>query len=224
MMWVTQPVISQLSFINIDGLWLEFWLYFNSELLNARLGLKILSDCFSQRHVLMLSWLAWFTHLASIDRLLWTCPIWLVIFLHSYSTQNQQRPYQKLSEKWLLIISLGGCSLEQKLPSFVTHSPDRTRPGTSFLTSAIPGLRSVLECRNLISSNSFAHRLGTGNSALRLAPGLVGLKPELRHCAKKSPIKLDMFKGACRWKRGVWIKQVKTTSAHAFARSSRTGS
>jgi hypothetical protein len=30
------------------------------------------------------------------------------------------------------------------------------------------------------SSNSFAHRLGTGNSALRLAPGPVGLKPELR--------------------------------------------
>ncbi len=99
---------------------------------------------------------------------------------HSYSTQNQQRPYQKLSEKWLLITSLGGCSLEQKLPSSVTHSPDRTRPGTPFLTSAIPGLRSALECRNLISSNSFAHRMGTGNSALRLAPGPVGLKPELR--------------------------------------------
>jgi hypothetical protein len=66
------------------------------------------------------------------------------------------------------------------LPSSVTHSPDRTRPGTPFLTSAIPGLRSALECRNLISSNSFAHRLGTGNSALRLAPGPVGLKPELR--------------------------------------------
>jgi len=49
-----------------------------------------------------------------------------------------------------------------------------------FLTSAIPGLHSTLECRNLISSNSFAHRLGTGNSALRLAPGPVGLKPELR--------------------------------------------
>jgi hypothetical protein len=48
------------------------------------------------------------------------------------------------------------------------------------LTSAIPGLRSALECRNLISSNSFAHRLGTGNSALRLVPGPVGLKPELR--------------------------------------------
>jgi hypothetical protein len=30
------------------------------------------------------------------------------------------------------------------------------------------------------SSNSFAHRLGTGNSALQLAPGPVGLKPELR--------------------------------------------
>ncbi len=72
------------------------------------------------------------------------------------------------------------CSLEQKLPSSVTHSPDRTRPGTPFFTSAIPGLRSALECRNLISSNSFAHRLGTGNSALRLAPGPVGLKPELR--------------------------------------------
>jgi hypothetical protein len=100
--------------------------------------------------------------------------------LYSYSTQNQQRPYQKLSEKWLLITSLSGCSLEQKLPSSVTHSPDRTRPGTPFLTSAIPGLRSVLECRNLISSNSFAHRLGTGNSALRLAPGPVGLKLELR--------------------------------------------
>jgi len=57
------------------------------------------------------------------------------------------------------------------LPSSVTHSPDRTRPGTPFLTSAIPGLRSALECRNLISSNSFAHRLGTGNSAIRLAPG-----------------------------------------------------
>jgi len=56
--------------------------------------------------------------------------------------------------------------------------PDR--PGTSFLTSAIPGLHSALECRNLISSNSFAHRLGTGNSTLRLAPGPVGLKPELR--------------------------------------------
>jgi hypothetical protein len=102
------------------------------------------------------------------------------VILHSYSTQNQQRPYQKLSEKWLLITSLSGCSLEQKLPSSVTHSPDWTRPGTPFLTSAIPGLRSTLECRNLISSNSFAHRLGTGNSALRLAPGPVGLKPELR--------------------------------------------
>jgi hypothetical protein len=34
---------------------------------------------------------------------------------------------------------------------------------------SIPGLRSALECPNLISSNSFAHRLGTGNSALRLA-------------------------------------------------------
>ncbi len=102
------------------------------------------------------------------------------VILHSYSTQNQQRPYQKLSEKWLLITSLSGCSLEQKLPSSVTHSPDRTRHGTPFLTSAIPGLRSALECRNLISSNSFAHRLGTGNSALRLVPGPVGLKPELR--------------------------------------------
>jgi hypothetical protein len=58
--------------------------------------------------------------------------------------------------------------------------PDRTRPGTPFFMSAIPGLRSALECRNLISSNSFAHKLGTGNSALRLAPGPVGLKPELR--------------------------------------------
>jgi len=77
-------------------------------------------------------------------------------------------------------VSLSGCSLEQKLLSSVTHSPDRTRPGTPFLTSAISGLRSALECRNLISSNSFAHRLGTGNFALRLAPGLVGLKPELR--------------------------------------------
>jgi len=72
------------------------------------------------------------------------------------------------------------CSLEQKLPSSVTHSPDRTRPGTPFLTSAIPGLRSALECRNLISSDSFAHRLGTGNSALRLAPGPLSLKPKLR--------------------------------------------
>jgi len=87
---------------------------------------------------------------------------------------------KKLSEKWLLITSLSGCSLEQKLPSSVTHSPDRTRPGTPLLTLAIPGLRSTLECRNLISSNSFAHRLGTGNSALRLAPGSVGLKPEFR--------------------------------------------
>jgi hypothetical protein len=34
-----------------------------------------------------------------------------------YSTQNQQPPYQKLSEKWLLITSLNGCSLEQKLQS-----------------------------------------------------------------------------------------------------------
>jgi hypothetical protein len=56
-------------------------------------------------------------------------------------------------------------------------------PGTvtPFLTSAIPGPRSALECPNLISSNSFAHRLGTGNSALRLAPGPVGLNAELRH-------------------------------------------
>jgi len=45
---------------------------------------------------------------------------------------------------------------------------------TRFLTSAILGLRSVLECPNLISSNSFAHRLGTRNSALRLASGSVG--------------------------------------------------
>jgi hypothetical protein len=52
---------------------------------------------------------------------------------------------QKLSEKWLLITSLSGCSLEQKLPTSVTHSPDRSRPGTPFLTSAIPGLRSALE-------------------------------------------------------------------------------
>jgi len=102
------------------------------------------------------------------------------LILHSYSTQNQQRPYQKNFEKWLLITSLNGCSLEQKLPSSVTHSPDQTRPDTPFLTSAIPGLRSTLECRNLISSNSFAHRLGTGNYTLRLAPGPVGLKPELR--------------------------------------------
>jgi hypothetical protein len=56
----------------------------------------------------------------------------------------------------------------------------RTGLGTPFLTSAISGLRSALECCNLISSNSFAHRLGTGNSALRLALGPVGLKPELR--------------------------------------------
>jgi len=65
-----------------------------------------------------------------------------------------------------------------KVAELVTHSPNRTRPGTPFLMSAIPGLRSALECRNLISSNSFAHRLGTGNSALRLAPGPVGLKPD----------------------------------------------
>jgi hypothetical protein len=70
------------------------------------------------------------------------------------------------------------------LPNSVTHSPDRTQPGTPFLTSTIPGLHSALECRNLISSNSFAHRLGIGNSALRLVPGPVGLKLELRHCAK----------------------------------------
>jgi hypothetical protein len=81
----------------------------------------------------------------------------------------------------LLITSLSGCSLEQKLPSFVTDNPDRTRLVTPFFTSAIPGLRSTLECPNLISSNSFAHRLGTRNFALQLAPGLVGLKPELRH-------------------------------------------
>ncbi len=55
------------------------------------------------------------------------------------------------------------------------------RPVTPFFTSAIPGLRSALECPNLISSNSFAHRLGTGNSALRLAPGPVCDGPELRH-------------------------------------------
>jgi hypothetical protein len=64
---------------------------------------------------------------------------------------------EKLSKKWLLITSLSGCSLEQKLPSSVTDSPDRTRPVTPFF-------RSALEC-------PFAHRLGTGNSALRLAPG-----------------------------------------------------
>jgi len=93
---------------------------------------------------------------------------------------KSQRPYQKLFEKWLLITSLNGCFLEQKLSSSVTHSPDRTQPCTPFLTSAIPGLRSALECCNLISSNSFAHRLGVRNFALRLAPGLVGLKPELR--------------------------------------------
>ncbi len=74
---------------------------------------------------------------------------------------------EKLSEKWLLITSLSGCSLEQKLPSSVTDNPDRTRPVTPFFTSAIPGFRSALECPNL----NFAHRLGTGNSALRLAPG-----------------------------------------------------
>ncbi len=84
---------------------------------------------------------------------------------------------EKLSEKWLLITSLSGCSLEPKSPSFVTDSPDRTRPVTPFFTSAIPGLRSALECPNLISSNSFAHRLGTGNSALISAqPG----RPETR--------------------------------------------
>jgi len=65
------------------------------------------------------------------------------------------------------------------LLSFVTNSPDWTRLVTSFFTSAIPGLRSAVECPNLISSNSFAHRLRTGNSALRLAPGPVGLKPKL---------------------------------------------
>jgi len=108
------------------------------------------------------------------------------VILHSYSTQNQQRPYQKLSKKWLMITSLGGCSPEQKLPSSVKHSPDRTRLSTPFFTSAIPGLRSTLECCNLISSNSFAHRLGTGNSALWLAPGPVGLKPELRQGRSRS--------------------------------------
>ncbi len=61
-----------------------------------------------------------------------------------------------------------------------SDSPDRTRPVTPFFTSTIPGLRSALECPNLISSNSFAHRLGTGNSALRLASGLGGLAPKLR--------------------------------------------
>jgi len=51
-------------------------------------------------------------------------------------------------------------------------------PVTPFLTSAIPGLRSALECPNLISSNSFAHRLGTGNFALQLMPGPVCDGPE----------------------------------------------
>jgi hypothetical protein len=32
------------------------------------------------------------------------------------------------------------------LPNSVTDSPDWTRPGTLFFTSAIPGLRSALEC------------------------------------------------------------------------------
>jgi hypothetical protein len=156
----------------------------------------------------VLTWLITFLHLPFTTR--WLCvPKWIVIqikisyllvwtrcimhpsssppperrsvILHIYSTQNQQRPYQKLSEKWLLITSLSGCSLEQKLPSSVTHSPNRTRPDTPFLMSAILGLRSALECRNLISSNSFAHRVGTWNSALRLTPGPIGLKPELRH-------------------------------------------
>jgi hypothetical protein len=94
-------------------------------------------------------------------------------------SQAHVQDEEKLSEKWLLITSLSGCSLEQKLLSSVTDSPDWTRPGTPFLTSAIPGLRSALECLNLISSN--AHRLGTGNFALWLVPGPVGLKPELRH-------------------------------------------
>ncbi len=125
------------------------------------------------------------------------------IILHSYSTQNQQRPYQKLSEKWLLITSLSGCSLEQKLLSSITHSPDWTRPGTPFLTSAIPGLRSVLECRNLISSNSFAHRLGTGNSALRLAPGPVGLKPELRQGRSEFIYKICIWH-SCLFHRNLW--------------------
>jgi len=115
------------------------------------------------------------------------------VILHNYSTQNQQWPYQKLSEKWLLITSFSGCFLEQKLPSSVTHSPDWTRPGTPFLTSAIPGLRSALECCNLISSNSFAHRLGTGNSALRLTPGSVGLKPELRQWCNEFIYKMSLF-------------------------------
>ncbi len=53
-----------------------------------------------------------------------------------------------------------------------------TGPFTPFLMSAIPGLRSALECPNLISYNSFAHRLGTGNSALRLTPGPVCDGPE----------------------------------------------
>jgi hypothetical protein len=53
------------------------------------------------------------------------------------------------------------------LPSSVTDSPDWTRPVTPFFTSAIPSLCSALECPNL----NFAHRLGTGNSALLLVPG-----------------------------------------------------
>jgi hypothetical protein len=61
-----------------------------------------------------------------------------------------------------------------------------------FLTSAIPGLRFALECRNLISSNSFALRLGTGNSALRLAPGPVGLKPELRQGRSEFIYKIEL--------------------------------
>jgi hypothetical protein len=59
----------------------------------------------------------------------------------------------------LLITSLNGCSLEQKLPSSVTDSPDWTQPVTPFLTSAIPGLCSTLECRNLISSTDWEQEI-----------------------------------------------------------------
>jgi len=47
--------------------------------------------------------------------------------------------------------------------------------------STILGLCSALECPNLISSNSFAHKLGTRNFALRLTPGPVCDGPKLRH-------------------------------------------
>jgi hypothetical protein len=83
---------------------------------------------------------------------------------------------EKLSKKWLLITSLSGCFSGAKVAE-LRDSPDRTRPVTPFFMSAIPGLRSALECPNL----NFAHRLGTGNSALWLAPGPGCLKPELRH-------------------------------------------